>query len=637
MSPRRLIPPALLLLAVHAGCAARPAATESAPAVAVQAQKTAPAGDYAANARALEQTAAQMAPPQSYDYHLRAAETAADGGDFAYAGRILDALPVPTLDPELQLRVRLVRARAALARNDTAGALWILSPGYPQGSPLAERVLLLRGRTLFRLNDPVGATQALVQRERLLGTPAAVAENHDAIWSGLSAGPLDSALARAGNADPVTRGWVELANLARRNASLELYEGWRQRYPGHPGQDRLAGLMMPNAPPLAAPPAPANAQPSPAAPVAAAPGAAPATAFSTLPAKAGFYALLLPQGGGLSAIGEAIRTGFTAAAARAGGNADLRVYDAGNPAAAASAYNQAVSEGAGVVVGPLLRGDVNALSQGGGIRTPVLALNYLDSGRNGPPGFYQFGLAPEDEARAAAEDAVARGLRRALVLVPETERGSRVLAAFSQHLGELGGDTVATGRYSGEPKNWSAPVSSLLHYRPVEDRKKAAELRANAAPGVDPQRRNDFDFVFIDAGASQARILWPLFRYYHAERMPIYDTAAVNEGQGDADLAGIRFCDAPWMLDAGDTWNALRGAALSGRSPDLARFYVMGDDSYTLALRLSQNSLHPLDELPGASGTLRVGDDGAVHRGLVCAQTTEGRPRLLDAPGPAAQ
>lgn len=626
MKPRRLTPPAALLLAALAGCAVGSSPSYSDSTVGGgspldTAQRAQAHKDNYRAARAYEEAAQQAVGSQASDYHLRAAEAAADGNDYTYASAILDALPLNGLEPEQQLRWRILRARVALARNDAAGALHLL-PDNASGSPLAERVLLLRGRALFRLGDPVAATVALVQRERLL-PPGQLAENHDAIWSELIAAPLDSAaLGRAGNADPVSRGWIELANLAHRNASLEQYESWRQRYPGHPAQDRLASVMMQG--PAGA--APGVVQPS-----------APAQPFATVPARPGFYALLLPQSGGLAAYADSLRAGFAAAAARAGSPVDVRLYDsAGNPGATLNAYNQALGDGAGVVVGPLLKGDVTTLSQAG-LRTPVLALNYLDAGHAAPAGFYQFGMAPEDEARAAAEDAVSRGLRRALVLVPDSDRGSRVLAAFQQRLVELGGEVRESRRYSGDFESYAEPIKGLLRYRPVEDKKKLAELRAAAQPGVDVQRRNDFDFIFMDAPAGQARQLWPLFRYYHAERVAIYDTAGVNEGRGDADLSGIRFCDAPWMLDNGGTWAALRADALNGRRIDQARFFALGDDAFQLAQRLSQNNLHPQDELPGASGTLRVGDDGVVHRGLICARATEGEPQVLEPPGAGAQ
>lgn len=640
MKPRRLTLFAALYLAALTGCAAgqhllpsfssssdqssMEVAAGQAP-IPAEAQKALDHRDYYSASRALEQSAAQAAPPQSQELHLRAAEAATDGNDYGYAGTILDGLALDSLDAGQQLRWRLLRARAALARNDAAGALrWL--PENAAGSPLDERVLLLRARAFFRLGDAVGATQALVERERLLSAPAAISENHDAIWSGLEAAPLSGAeLSRAGSADPITRGWVELANLAHRNASLEMYEGWRQRYPNHPGQERLAALLMPAQAPASGAAAPVPGTPTP------------APAFNAVPARPGFFALLLPQSGSLAGISESIRSGFTAAAAAAGGNNEVRIYDtAANPGNTLAVYGQAVNDGAGVVVGPLLKGDVTALGQGGSLRLPVVALNYLDAGRPAPAGFYQFGLAPEDEARAAAEDAAARGLHRALVMVPDNERGARVQAAFAQRLGELGGTVVESGRYSGNSERMQSQVSHLLHYRAVDDKKKLAELRAGATPGTDPQRRNDFDFIFIDAGADQARLLWPFFRYYHAERMPIYDTAGVNDRHGDSDVLGIRFCDSPWMLDSSGAWSALRGAASTGRSPELARFYVLGGDAFQLALRASQNALHPLDELPGGSGTLHVGEDGAVHRGLVCAQITEGEPRPLDATPPAA-
>jgi outer membrane PBP1 activator LpoA protein len=278
------------------------------------------------------------------------------------------------------------------------------------------------------------------------------------------------------------------------------------------------------------------------------------------------------------------------------------------------------------------------LAQLGAPPLPVLALNYLDASHPAPPGFYQFGLAPEDEARAAAEDAVSRGLRRALVLVPSNERGVRVQAAFQQRLAELGGRVVDANRYSGEPKDWSDPVAQLLRFKVIEDRKALQELREKAQPGIDPQRRNDFDFIFIDARAGQARVIWPLFRYYHAERMPIYATAAVNEGPGDSDLAGIRFCDAPWALDGAGVWAPLHAEALAnGRSLDNARLYALGQDAAQLATRIAQNSLRPGDSVPGATGMLSVDSSGAVHRQLSCAITTVGDPAPLGAPEAATQ
>jgi outer membrane PBP1 activator LpoA protein len=627
------------LLAALAGCSAFGAGIgtsfgSGAGSAAAAAQKAQSRGDYADAARAWERAAAQSTPPASDEFRLRAAEAAADGGNFPQAETLLQPLQANALDLGQQQRVDTVRARDALSRNDVAGALRFL-PEQPQPSAEAQRELFWRGRALFQGGKPAD--------------PHSLAENRDAIWNGLSSAHLDGpTLELAGNADAVTRGWIELSNLAHRGGSLEFYDSWRQRYPNHPGEERLAELMMPpQAHAAAAAPAAEPVLVEPAAPggppgTAFIPGAAASAVAATAPtvsARPGFYALLLPQSGGLAAYGEAVHAGFAAAAARAGDGTDIRVYDVGAGAATVpDAYARAVADGAGVAIGPLQKDGVSLLAQRGELRLPVLALNYLDYGHAAPPGLYQYGLAPEDEAAAAAADAVSRGLRRALVMVQDDERGNRLRAAFEQRLNELGGSVVGSGHFSGSAQAWSGPIAALLHFRPVDDRKKLAEIRAHTQAGVDPQRRNDFDFVFIGVrDTGQARQIAALFRYFHAERTPLYANAAVNDGNGDFDLARIRFCDSPWLLDATGAYDTVRAAALSGRGLEQARFYALGDDAYQLGLRLAQNSLHPLDQLPADNGTLEVSDDRSVRRGLFCAQVTEGAPRLLGPPDASPQ
>jgi len=46
---------------------------------------------------------------------------------------------------------------------------------------------------------------------------------------------------------------------------------------------------------------------------------------------------------------------------------------------------------------------------------------------------------------------------------------------------------------------------------------------------------------------------------------------------------------------------------------------------------MTQGGLHAGDQIPAATGTLSVGNDGAIHRGLVCARLSAGAPQLLPA------
>lgn len=623
-------------------------------------------GDYYGAASSYQRAAGvvPLAAGIAADYRMRAAEAANLGNSPALADAILDAIPASALDARQQARYRLLRAETALARNDPRRALNLLPVGDPGGEPaIAERQLQARARALVRSGDAVGAVQARVTRERYLSSGAAIRANRDALWAELQSATLDpAAKSRAAASSATVHGWVDLQELVHRGASAADYDAWRRSYPNHPGTERVAAGSAPMSrlPPPAVPPAPVAAPPAPAvAPVAPASAPAPveaqplapaapvpatidATAPTPLtapaanptmplvPGHSSSVALLLPGSGPLAPIGEALRAGYNAAAARAG-TGESRSYDTIG-AEIVGQYHGAVSDGAKMVVGPLLKDAAATLAATGALGTPVLALNYLDAMRAPTPGLWQFGLAPEDEARAAADDAVARGLHRAVALVPDSDWGLRVLNAFRARMNELGARVVDSAHYSGDPQNWSDPVRRLLRYVPIADKKKAAEARAKAEPGIDPQRRNDIDFVFVAGRAAQARVLWPLLRYYHADRLPAYATASIYEGDGDSDLVGLRFCDAPWLLDSSGAWAALRAEARAGRSMDNARFFALGADAQLLATRIAQGELHVGDSLSGATGVLKVDSSGAIHRSLSCAQMGSGSPNLLPPP-----
>src|SRR5690606_17923298 len=111
---------------------------------------------------------------------------------------------------------------------------------------------------------------------------------------------------------------------------------------------------------------------------------------------------------------------------------EIRVYDVGeDPSRALSAYQEALAAGSEFVVGPLTKESLLMLASLGDLPAPVLALNTLPGDEQPRPGLYQFALAPEDEAIAAADYAIAQGFSRALVMTPDGDWGERVAAAFS--------------------------------------------------------------------------------------------------------------------------------------------------------------------------------------------------------------
>jgi outer membrane PBP1 activator LpoA protein len=334
-------------------------------------------------------------------------------------------------------------------------------------------------------------------------------------------------------------------------------------------------------------------------------------------------ALLLPLSGPLASSAEAIRDGFIAANQRAGGKATIKVYDVGSGSdSTLAAYRLAFDEGAALVIGPLRKESVAALAANGAHKAPILALNYLDENAAVPSDFYQFGLSPEDEARSAAERAVADSDKRALAMVPNTEWGARVLAAFDKRLHELGGGVIQTMRYTPGKVDFTQPIKELMKLDVSEARHKALTGIIGTKTEFEPRRRDDVDFVFMAARAADARLLWPQLRFMRTTDLPVYATSLVYEGHADSDLEGVRFCDMPWMIQSGSYANEHTRAAESASIRTQPRLFALGRDAYLLAGLIESGQLKTGTSYPAATGNLQLTGKSIISRGLTCARFT---------------
>jgi len=544
---------------------------------------------------------------------MAAAEADLASGDAGDARQWLAGVRPNALDPQQRARLRLLQVEILLAEDRPIEALQQL----PLASELKDwpaltlRAEANRARVLFRIGDVVGGTRTLVAREKLMADPEQVRANRELLWSELATADLDSALnSRLVKADGVTRGWIEFATISRsvwldardRNARIAR---WRVDFPQHPAEQQAVAT--------------------------AAPAERPRGELTSV-------ALLLPLSGPYAGTGEAVRDGFLAALYRAPApRPALRVYDTGDGAdALQAAYRRALNEGAEFLVGPLRKEAVAALVDSGRPPVPVLALNYLDAGRSAPFNFYQWGLAPEDEARQAAERAVMDRGYRAVALVPEGEWGERVLRAFQQRFAELGGTVADARTYVDTARDHSEPIRALLAL-------DASEGRHNALTGIlgiktkfEPRRRDDVDLIFMAARPDQATLIWPQFRFHRAADLPAYATAVVYDGEApEADLNGLRFCDMPWMLSREGEWTTLRNQLKSlfpDRGREYSRLLALGHDAYTLVGLIEGGQLGPGVYYPAASGTLSMREDGVITRGVTCAEIRNGALKPLDIP-----
>lgn len=348
-------------------------------------------------------------------------------------------------------------------------------------------------------------------------------------------------------------------------------------------------------------------------------------------ADPGRIAVLLPLSGRQRVVGEAVRDGIVAGVLAAA-DPRLRVEFIDDSGGAAMAYNLARESGAAVIVGPLVKEAVESLLPLVGDR-PVLALNFIGKDRLAPPGFYQFGLAPEDEAVAVAARALAEGAQRAVALGPDNEWGRRLLNAFNARFAADGGALVAWEFYDPAAADFSAPVRRVLGSPP------ARPANPGQKPGFEPGARPDIDVIFVAANAGVARLIAPALRFHGAGSLPVYATSAIYDdgARDELDLEGMLFPDSPWVI-APDARSQPAKAALARTAPGplpLSRLYALGFDAVGLAARLANGAL-PVEGYAGATGRLSLDSAGRVHRDLEFARIQGGTAVPAGAPVPRA-
>ena len=649
---------ALLSAALLAGCATAPQREAATP---ERAAALAGRGDHAAAALEYDAVAAVAVGVIGNDYRLLAAQQWLAAGRAPEATAALARLAEP-LEPAQATARDLFAAEAALLAGDAARA-WSLLGAMTAPAPDADfdRFHALRQRTALATGRPLEAIASERARETRVTDPARRAALREELLTQLrrasAQGPaLDP---RSAGRDAVARGWLEAAPLAARAAAAPassnaaIIAAWKKRYPDHPAGAALAATNI----------ASASASASASAGVAAAAGAA-AGAVSGTPGVAGatitpapatlppgaHVAALLPLSGRNAAVGAQLRDGLLAAwfAQPAEGRLPLRFYDtvggAEGTSVVADRLAAARAAGAVSIIGPLLREDViaaagawssltaDASTRGGGAPT-LLALNFLPTEAGAvPAGLLQFGLSPEDEARAIARRASAAGQRRAVALVPAGDWGQRVLRAFREEF-EAGGGTLLASR-PVQGRDQSAAIRAVLGIDASRARHQRLQSLLGSSLVFQPRRRGDVDVLFLPGQPTQVRQLRAQLKFESAGDIPFYSTADAWDGRADGDLEGMVFPDMPWMVaPAADGVAALRtqSQAAWGDLRGRGRLFALGHDAWLVQEALRTGRLAAgRGEITGVTGALALDDQRRVRRALSWAEIRSSTLRPLD-------
>ncbi len=343
-------------------------------------------------------------------------------------------------------------------------------------------------------------------------------------------------------------------------------------------------------------------------------------------------AILLPTEGGLGAAANAIRDGILSAYLEQPGDAAIRFYSSGNDSEAAiAAYLQAREDGATQIIGPLRINSTRALSGMADLSVPILLLNQPTNDELLSPEqaatVNSLSLSRTEEATAIAGVALAQGQKQAIVIVPDSGWGTRIEAAFTNTFEQGEGQISAVAHFNSATSDHSDMLTQLLRIDESKQRKAALQSRIGVPLTFEPNRRDDFDFIFLAATPAEGRELKPLLRFHDAGDIPVYSMGRIFTGRvapaSDQDLNGIIFPATPWQLQPTD--NATL-ALESVRGGERGNLYALGQDAWRLLPWLPLMQKDPDLWFPGDVGPLRLQADGRLYRHPVWAQFSAGQP-----------
>jgi len=608
------------------------------------------------------------------------------------ASELFNQLPQDLSDTQRREQ-SLLAAELKIAQNDVAGAKKIL--GNIDISTLDKNqqarfwqagIAAEQGRPSLTL------LRALIAQEPLLSA-AEKQKNIDATWQALSAMNPDQANALVINADEnVLQGWLDLQRVwfDNRNDPNMLKAGikdWQTRYPNNPGATMLPtqlvnvqnfkpastskiALLLPldgqaavfgrtiqqgfeaarngtaavtgsavpaqvaqaaNAGDVVSPSSAETNDLTTAQPVVAQEG----TMQDPVQAPETAQPVAAPD----SSVQEPDQAPATAQAPQAPANpaAEVKVYDTSSQPLD-QVLNQVQQDGASIVVGPLLKNNVEELMKSN-TTLNVLALNQPEQVQNRPNVCY-FALSPEDEARDAARHIHEQGKQAPLLLIPRSQLGDRVATAFAQEWQQLGGGIVLQQKFGSSTELRAgvnggsgialtgSPVTSSL---PQQQGVTIGGLTIPAPP-TDAQISGggNVDAAYIVATPEEIGFIKPMIAMRNGSQAGVSLYASSRSAQGTAgpdfrlEMEGLQYSEIPML--AGSNPSLMQQALSSVRNDySLARLYAMGVDAWTLANHFTQMRQVPGFEISGNTGDLTATQDCVINRKLSWLKYQQGQ------------
>lgn len=299
--------------------------------------------------------------------------------------------------------------------------------------------------------------------------------------------------------------------------------------------------------------------------------------------------------------------------------------DRGTPEGAKAAAEEALREGAELILGPLLAASVDAVSPiAASAKVPVIA--FSNDRRVIKPGTWLLSFMPDQDIERIVAYATTQGRRRLAALLPDDAYGRIVEEAFTRAVGAADGNVVAIERYS---RGGSTGM--------LEATRKLGEALAVGSDGISPAA----DALLIPGEPDTLLSIGPLVAYARidATRIKLLGTGgwdSPNVGR-DATFVGAWY---PAPDQRG--WQSFSEsfAKTFGTAPP--RIASVAFDSVGIALALSgapsnvrftAAGITRASGFAGADGTVRFQADGTATRPLAVHEVQAFGSRVIDQPG----
>lgn len=463
-------------------------------------------------------------------------------------------------------------------------------------------VLSLESDIKAELGNIESSLKASIELAKLLNKKSDVLNVHNKIWRQLSAQPYNFLQQCFGGSESVLGLWCNLA------ADIRLFQN---NYPGQLNQFDRWKITNFSHPAARIPPSWFDQNRKNMAP-------------------SSQVALLLPLQDDYRIPSQTFLDGFMAAYYQLFEQSNmeppnLRLHDTSNQTMQ-QAYENAIAEGADMVIGGLRESEAESLMQLQLMPVPTISLNRLDrTETQQPANLVQFGNSPEDEMSQIADLAWRKGYRNALVIAPDNNWGVQATSSFDSYWKQKGGRLLGQVSYPTTVKDFTQFLKPSLQIDQSEERGVQLKRFVNSRLIYTPRRRQDIDFVVALGYPLNARQIKPALEFLYAADLPVYSISKIYNGIEqaglDRDLSGIQFTAMPWTLPG-----QLPNELLFDESMHTAykQLYALGYDAFLVHRNLDNLSSVAQPPVFGSMGVLSL-SQGVITRTGQWGQFKQGK------------